>query len=241
MDKSELKNSGVDRTYDRSIYQKSTFAVLHLTSVLICSWLIFLSGWETLGSLLGKDWSFTDPVRAKVMLVLAFIYWLRHLITLFYLLERKVDWSEVFGLSGFIAFFEISLVLLGGGAFRDQAIDLSWLDLIALPLLLIGSYLNSYSEIQRKWWKKDHVNKGHCYTEGLFKLSMHVNYFGDTILFTGWCLFSSNLWTLTLPLFMGLTFVFYHIPGLDSHLAKRYGSEFKTYAKKTKRFIPFIY
>lgn len=241
MDKSKLKSSGVDRTYGRSIFQKLTFTTLHLISVLVCTWLSFLSGWETLGSLFGNDWSFADPLRAKIMAAIAFIYWLRHLITLFYLLERKVDWSEVLGLSLFIAFFEIGLVLLGGGAFRDYVIDLSWLDAAALSLLLIGSYLNSYSEIQRKWWKKDPANKGRCYTKGLFSLSIHINYFGDTVLFTGWCLLTYNFWTLSLPLLMGLTFVFYHIPGLDSYLEERYGEEFRKYTKKTKRFIPFVY
>ena len=36
-------------------------------------------------------------------------------------------------------------------------------------------------------------------------------------------------------------FIFFHIPGLDSYLDEHYGEEFKIYAKKTKRFVPFIY
>ncbi len=40
---------------------------------------------------------------------------------------------------------------------------------------------------------------------------------------------------------MGLSFVYMHIPGLDSYLAERYGDEFKAYAEKTRKFIPFIY
>jgi len=70
---------------------------------------------------------------------------------------------------------------------------------------------------------------------------MHINYFGDTILFTGWCLLTHNIWVLGFPMLMGMSFIFYHIPGLDVYLAERYGKEFKAYSEKTKKFIPFIY
>lgn len=241
MTTSTSKKGGVDRAHGRSITQKLTFAGGHLAIVLFCAWLVLFNGWATLGNLFGRSWSLADPTRGMILLACAFLYWLRHLTTLFYLLKRKVDWGEVWGLLGFIAFFEIGLVLLGGGALRDYAIDLGWLDIVALALLLIGSYLNSFSEMQRKWWKQDPANKGHCYTGGLFRYSMHINYFGDTVLFTGWCLFTHNFWVLSLPIFMALQFTFFHIPALDSYLAERYGEEFEAYAKKTKRFIPGIY
>jgi len=117
------------------------------------------------------------------------------------------------------------------GAFRDYSIGLRWLDLVALILFFLGSFLNSFSEIQRKWWKADPANRGRCYSNGLFGYSMHINYFGDTVLFAGWCLFTSNFWVLGFPLLMGCAFVFFHIPGLDSYLAERYGEEFKIYTK----------
>ncbi len=127
------------------------------------------------------------------------------------------------------------------GAFRDDSIGAGLSDLIALVLFLFGSWLNSFSEMQRKWWKADPANTGHCYTEGLFAYSMHINYFGDTVLFAGWCLFTGNMWLLGIPLLMGLSFVFFHIPGLDSYLADRYGEEFRVYSQKTRKFIPFVY
>lgn len=184
---------------------------------------------------------FVDQDRAVVLFVCVLIYWIRHTVTVFYLLARKVEWGEVFGLLSFMALFEIGLLLVGGGAFRDYTIDFGLLDFVALSLLLSGSYLNSYSEIQRKWWKKNSQNKGKCYTEGLFQYSMHINYFGDFVLFTGWCLFTYNYWTLLLPLSMAYSFIAFHIPALDYHLAERYGEKFKDYAIITKRFIPFVY
>jgi len=235
------KKAGVDRSYGKSTAQKITFILGHLGIVLICVWLVFFEGVNKVGHLFGQEWSLPDTKRAYILLACAFLYWIRHLITLFYLIVRKVDFSEVFGLLSFMALFEIGLLLVGGGAFRDYSVKLGWVDIFALILLLFGSFLNSFSEMQRKWWKKDPANKGHCYTQGLFKYSMHINYFGDTVLFTGWCLFTGSFWTLILPLLMAGTFVFFHIPGLDSHLEKRYGNEFQTYAGKTKKFIPFIY
>ncbi len=232
--------AGVNRSHDPSVGPKWVFALGHFAIVLVCAWLIYGNGQKNSGQLLGKTWHFSDIQRAQILLLSAVVYWIRHVITLFYLLVRKVEWSEVFGLLVFIASFEIGLVLLGGGAFRDYSVDLNALDLIALILLLLGSPLNSYSETQRKWWKSDPANKGHCYTGGLFKYSMHINYFGDTVLFTGWCLLTANLWSLMFPLFMGLSFYYFHIPGLDSYLADRYGAEFTAYSQKTKKLIPFI-
>jgi len=235
------EKAGVNREHGNATTQKLTFILIHFLIILFCAWIVFFNGLNFIGELVGKNWTLIDPSRAKIVFACVLFYWLRHIITLFYLLQRKVAWSEVTELVFFMAFFEIGLVIIGGGVFRDVAIDLGWLDLVALVLLLLGAYLNSVSEIQRKVWKEDTRNKGKCYTKGLFHYSMHINYFGDTVLFTGWCLFTYNFWTLGLPLLMALMFIFFHIPGLDSHLLSRYGSEFKLYSEKTKIFIPFIY
>ena len=207
--------------------QKCAFALGHSAIVLICAWLVLGNGWEVLGSAFGKNWSLADLPRAQILLGCAFIYWIRHLITLFYLLERKVEWSEALGLLIFMGLFEIGLLLLGGGAFRNNAVQPGLFDYVAFALYLGGSFLNSFSEIQRKWWKENPANRGHCYTKGLFGYSMHINYFGDTVLFTGWSLFTGNVWILGFPILMGLSFVFFHIPNLDSYLAERYGEEFR--------------
>lgn len=236
-----IKKGGVNRTYERSIAQKWAFSLGHLVIVLICVWIVYFNGLGKISDVLGKSWTLVDTTRAKILLACAFLYWFRHAVTLFYLLQRKVNWSEVWGLLGFMAFFEISLVLIGGGAFRDYFIQFGFLDVVAFVLLVLGSYLNSFSEIQRKWWKRDSQNSGHCYTERLFSYSMHINYFGDTVLFTGWCLFTYNYWMLVLPLLMGGMFVFFHIPSLDAYLAERYGKEFNDYSKRTKKFIPYVY
>jgi len=234
-------NAGVSREYGTARIQKWMFILSHFTVIVFLAWLAYFDGLVSLGELFGNQWSLADPERAKILFFCALLYWLRHVITLFYLIKRKLEWSEVNELVFFMATFETGLFLVGGGAFRDYVIENGWLDILALVLLLTGSFINSYSEIHRKLWKNDKSNTGHCYTKGLFRFSMHINYFGDTILFTGWCLLTYNFWTLGLPLFMAVMFIFFHIPGLDSHLLKRYGTEFKLYSEKTKKFIPFIF
>ena len=241
IENNEFKKAGVNREYGSSRLQKQVFSIGHLIIVLFLIWLVFLNGLPILGKIIGKSLYFSDVRRARILVYIAILYWVRHYITLFHLLKRKIEWGEVFGLLFFIAFFEILFVFIGGSVFKYSYSPLGMLDLFALILLLMGSYLNTWSEFQRKWWKQDSNNKGHCYTGGLFKHSVHINYFGDTVLFTGWALFTHSFWALLLPVLMGYSFVIFHIPGLDLYLKKRYGDEFIEYSKKTKKLIPWIY
>ncbi len=234
------KTGGVNRSHATSFAQKLTFAGLHFTVIALCFWLVSFGGLTALGGALNREWEVADHTRALILAGCALLYGIRHLVTLFYLLARRVDWGEVLGLAAFMASFEVGFLLLGG-VWVDEVQPLNWHDGMAVALLLIGSALNTGSECQRKFWKQDPANKGHCYTGGLFRYSMHINYFGDVVLFSGWALFTTSVWAFSVPLLMALMFVFFHIPGLDAYLSQRYGAEFDAYAKKTKRLIPFVY
>ncbi|WP_246059085.1 DUF1295 domain-containing protein [Shimia litoralis] len=223
------KYGGVDRAHDNSVGIKVIFAVLHGCVVTICLWLAFG----------GIVWP--DPIRAKVLATAAVLYWLRHMITLFVLLQRKVALSEGLGLTAFIAIFEIGFLLLGAGVISGKATPFGVWDGVGLALLGIGSFLNTASELQRRRWKKRPASKGRCYTGGLFGYAMHINYFGDSILFTGWAILAASIWAFSIPALMTYLFIFYHIPPLDAYLADRYGDEFRVYAKKTAKFVPFLY
>jgi protein-S-isoprenylcysteine O-methyltransferase Ste14 len=229
---------GVDRTHASSRPQKITFWGLHLLIILLCCWLVLGGEFDPAAE---RTISLTDLTRAQILLACAVIYFVRHGLTLFDLLARRIEWSEVFGLSAFFALFEVGLLLVGGGVFREAPVALTGLDIFAVVLYLSGSYLNTASEVQRKLWKKDPSNKGHCYTGGLFRYSMHINYFGDVVLFTGWCLLTASFWTLGLPLMILLLFMYMHIPPLDEYLAGRYGEEFEAYRVKTRRLVPFVW
>jgi protein-S-isoprenylcysteine O-methyltransferase Ste14 len=113
--------------------------------------------------------------------------------------------------------------------------------LLSAVFYVLGSYLNSYSELERKWWKENPQNKGRCYMLGLFALSRNVNYFGDTLLFAGWAIATGSWWNIWVPVLMGLSFWFYHIPDKEQYLEKRYKGEWPIYKKKTPyAFVPFL-
>jgi len=140
-----------------------------------------------------------------------------------------------------MALFEIGFTILASGVFSSEPRPLAIWEIASVSLVLLGSYMNTFSEVQRKWWKTHQENKGKCYTQGLFQYAMHINYFGDVVLFTGWALLTSAWISLALPLFMLFSFIFFHIPGLDSYLSNRYGKPFDIYAQKTKKIIPWLY
>jgi protein-S-isoprenylcysteine O-methyltransferase Ste14 len=115
------------------------------------------------------------------------------------------------------------------------------IELIGVILYLFGSYINTQSEFKRYIWKMRTENSGHLYTKGLFKHSMHINYFGDVVLFTGFAMVTHHVWSLVIPFVMMANFIFCIIPLLDTYLEKKYGAEFIEYARKTKKFIPMVY
>ena len=223
------KYGSIDRNHHPSQGPKIIFAFLHGMIVAICLWLAF------------GGFSWLDETRAKLLAACAVLYFLRHMATLFLLLQRKVELSEGIGLSVFIGIFEIGFLLLGAGALSDTATPFRWLDWVGIGLVLAGSYLNTGSELQRWAWKKRPSSKGRCYTGGLFAYSVHINYFGDSVLFIGWAILAASVLAFAIPALMIGLFIFYHIPPLDRYLEDRYGSEFKAYAEKTAKFVPFLY
>jgi len=176
-------------------------------------------------------------VRRILLLSFAIIYLLRLSATLFIFLKRRMSWQEATLISTVMSI--IIIVLLYYGA--RQPSPLNGVDIIAIVLYLFGSYLNTFSEYQRHRWKKTSQNCGHLYTKGLFRFSMHINYFGDVILFTGFALVTHHLVLLLIPFMMMLNFIFVLIPSLDEYLENKYSTEFQAYARCTKKLIPFIY
>lgn len=178
-----------------------------------------------------------DLVRRILLLAFAVIYFLRLSATLFVFLRRTMSWQEAILISTVMSIIIVVLFYYGGRQFSA----INFVDIIAILLYLFGSYLNTFSEYQRYIWKRKPQNHGHLYTEGLFRFSMHINYLGDVILFTGFALITHNVVLLLIPFLMMLNFLFILIPSLDEYLEGKYSTEFQEYAKRTKKFIPFIY
>ncbi len=175
--------------------------------------------------------------RQIIIMVCLIIYVIRLFITLFVFLKRKMAWSEMLLVTALMSFALFSFAKVGGNSQQE----IGALDYLAIFLYASGSWINSWSEYTRYLWKKSSKNRGKIYNEGLFKYALHINYFGDIVLFTGLALLTVTFSLLLIPLAMALNFVFFIIPRLDSYLAIKYGADFKENAKTTKKLIPGIY
>jgi protein-S-isoprenylcysteine O-methyltransferase Ste14 len=200
-------------------------------------WLYFGDGIMAISELFNIDMERGNNVRLIILYSFAIVYFIRVCFTLFVFLKRSIDLKEMAAIIFGIAFYQIGFAITG--TTRDIPIDL--FDLIPIVLFILGSYLNTISEFQRKMFKEKEDNKGKLYTEGLFKYAQHINYFGDFVWILGFALMTRNIWALIMPLFCFLGFLFINIPMLDKYLEEKYQNEFIAWQQKTKKFIPFIY
>ncbi len=162
---------------------------------------------------------------------------LRVCFTAFYLLKRKMGWGKIVLIAAWVAIIHVLFATLGG--VNPQAIGP--VTVVGVLLYAVGSLLNTGSELQRKCWKERPENAGRLFTGGLFHYAVHINYFGDELLFTGYALITSRAWAMLVPLLMFAGFLFFNIPELDRHLRAHYGAEFEAYARRTRSFLPFLY
>lgn len=212
-----------------SIAPKTAMVSWYLICVAAAVWLTFFATNEGNGS--------GSPGRQLALLAFGLIYIARAVVTLFLFVKRKIPWWEAAyggGLIGFMLF-----LFLRDGLRTPQ--PLAFLDAVGALLYFVGSYVGTASEYSRYLWKARPENHGHLYTEGLFRYCRHINYFGDLLLFCGFAVLTRQLWTGIVPLVMGLNFIFFLIPAHDAYLAKRYGSEFNAYERRTWKLIPLVY
>jgi protein-S-isoprenylcysteine O-methyltransferase Ste14 len=200
---------------------------------------LVMVGLHLVGVLLATTILVAEPLtpRRVALLACAWIYFTRVLATSFVFLRRGVDWTEALQVGPFLLIVQGALAWLGARATAP------WgpVDTLAILLYVLGSFLNTGSELQRKAWKARPENKGHLYTGGLFGLSRHVNYFGDVVLFSGFALLTRSPWAALVPALMAAMFVFLHIPILDRYLRERYGDEYVAWTKRSKKLVPFVY
>ena len=223
--------------YDQAMAPRIFLAVILAAALAATGWLLLGGGLEALRAHWGTDWVLASPARRWLLFTAAFIYFLRVLVTVFYLLKRKMGRGEATLISVWVTIIDLLFAMLGG--INPRAIGLvTWLGVI---LYIAGSILNTGSELEIKRWKERPENRGRVFTGGLFRYAMHINYFGDELLFTGFALITGQAWALLVPLLMLAGFLFFSIPELDRHLRAHYGAEFEAYARRTRSFVPFLY
>lgn len=220
---------------EKSIPQKTVLITLETVILLISYWILFAGGYNKIFSL--SDQISGNYTRHLILFIFNIIVFLRIKITVFYLIKRNIPWEEAFSITFAFALYYIGFALFGYKAQNNTGL----IDVIAVLIFITGSYLNTGSELTRDRWKRNPENKGKLYTTGLFKYSMHINYFGDILWVTGYVVLTRNWYSISILIFLLCFFAFYNIPKLDRYLSSKYGEQFDEYNKKTKKFIPFIY
>ncbi len=221
----------------KSIPQK---IVIHLIEILILwlsYWILFQSGGTWAENYLSIHNASGNIDRRIVIFVFNIIIFLRLAYMMVFLLKRKIPWEESVSVP-----FAFALYFIGYPLFVlpiSKPID--GLDYFGVGLFLIGCIINSVGEISRAKWKKNPENKGKIYTQGFFKYSRHINYFGDILWVVAYALITKNIWSALIPIFLFSFFAFYNAPKLDKYLKGKYGEDYDAYAKKTKMLIPFLY
>jgi len=175
--------------------------------------------------------------RQIVMFLCCFIYFIRFTFGLFVFIQRKITWFEG-GLVTVLFFMMFYIFGISAGSYPGP---MGIIDILGISLFLFGSCINTLADYQRFSWKRNTENQGRLYTSGLFKYSMHINYFGDAIAYFGLALITYNIVCLCISMGMVVYFIAFEIPRLDEHLNKKYIHEFAEYSKTTKKFAPFIY
>jgi protein-S-isoprenylcysteine O-methyltransferase Ste14 len=217
---------------DPSLPQKGVILSSELFLIAVSAWVLFgdlLEGVRAFGS----D---PEPTRNLVLFTFNVVVFGRFLLTLFYFLERRIPWEEAFSVPTAFALYLLGFPLLA----RPASTPVGLLELAGIVLFALGSFLNTFSEYQRKRFKSDPMNKGKLYTGGLFALSMHPNYFGDLLWVSGYACVTHNPYSALIPAFLFCFFYFYNVPKLDAHQRERYGQSFVDYERRTKRLIPFV-
>ncbi len=219
-----------------SIGQKIFVLAIEIALLYLSYWILFMAGGSSLFAIFGKELADVNLVRRQLIFAFSVIVFFRMGFMMFFLLKRKLPWSETFTLILPFALYYVGYALL-----TISNKPLGWFDYLGIAIFIIGSILNTASELQRHFWKKKPKNKGRLFSKGLFGYSMHINFFGDLLWVSAYAIISHNIYSIIIPILLFCLFAFFNIPELDKYLAVKYKDEFSEYAKTTKKFIPFIY
>ena len=178
------------------------------------------------------------PKRCALLEGFGAVYFARLNFMTIYLLQRELALEEL----TVVMLLWLPSILGSFVYLSSEDSDLTCTEsIILVAMYLLGSFLNTYSEYQRKIWKRDPRNKGRCYTMGLFAWSRNVNYFGDVVLFASWAGATGRWLSFVAPTLMALSFWYHHIPDKERYLAKRYGRDWIAYMEQTPyALVPYV-
>jgi len=122
--------------------------------------------------------------------------------------------------------------------------DLPWLSYVGITCLLAGAFVILCGRIQlgRYGGPKIAVEEEHkLITKGIYEHIRHPIYLGYLLLFMGFSL-GFRGYLATVLIVMGLFVVFRSRMNLEERLlGHKFGEDYRSYLRRTKRLIPFLY
>lgn len=152
-----------------------------------------------------------------------------------------VSYFQTFLLQGVLIMF-VSLPLVGTNVHTDSY-SLKWLDYLGIFLFIIGISFEAGGDFQLAQFKKDPQNKGKVLDIGFWKYTRHPNYFGDSVVWWSFALFSiaaGSYWTFVGAI--GMTFLLLKVSGVTllEKTLKETKPQYREYIQKTNSFFPWI-
>jgi len=116
-------------------------------------------------------------------------------------------------------------------------------DYLGMMVFMAGFIFETIGDYQLKAFKKDSINKGKIMTKGLWSITRHPNYFGESLIWWGIALLALDCpggWiTLISPVVLTLLLRFVSgVPMLEQKYKGR--SDWEAYKKKTAIFVPYL-
>ncbi|MCU0486701.1 MAG: DUF1295 domain-containing protein [Anaerolineales bacterium] len=120
---------------------------------------------------------------------------------------------------------------------------LIWLDILAIPIWVIGFFFEAVGDWQLTRFKKDPANKGKVLSSGVWRYTRHPNYFGDATQWWAYYLIAvaaGGWWTIFSPILM--TTLLWRVSGatLLEKTLKEERPGYKEYIESTSEFIPWF-
>lgn len=155
-------------------------------------------------------------------------------------LPRLKAYANVFLLQGILSYL-VGLPLIRGNS--SSITELSPVNVIGILLFAIGFFFEAVGDAQLKKFKSNPQNKGKLMTTGLWALTRHPNYFGESAMWFGFYLISFAGWQdlpfVFSPVLMTLLLLFVSgVPLLEKKYKDR--EDFKAYARRTSKFFPWF-
>lgn len=153
--------------------------------------------------------------------------------------RRQQIFTEKIGLATFLAvllFVGVFYVLPGYFAFINPTPIGYTSVLIALPLYIFGSLINTAADVQKMTAKS--LGAG-LVSDGIWSSVRHVNYLGDLMRYTSFSVISGSVWSFLVP---GATLLLYlqRIAQKEQSMSAKY-AEFAAYQQRSNRLLPWIW